>query len=221
MNRKKVLHKFVILYASMVLLFIFAQVEAQVGFKAELDYPPSFVSPYYSVLGQYVSSIAPDSYPLLTYRMELRPNAAASNYAENSIRFQTMYYRYRAIKKYLVPVSVDAQRYMVFNLENTYERDLLETSRESIQKDKSKRRRGLGINVALPARLNKIFGEGGAGLKVSGYRRITFAGRSQWTDAASTPTYQQSKFPSLRMEPVSRFEKTVPIGTKRTVRVSL
>ncbi|MFQ5453355.1 MAG: cell surface protein SprA, partial [Candidatus Zixiibacteriota bacterium] len=115
----------------------------------------------------------------------------------------------------------DARQYYNFMAQNNINKMFLDNIRQSIiSSDKKKRGSGLGISVALPKRLDKIFGEGGAGLKVSGFRRVSFAGRSQWTDAAESETYRQNKFPSLRMEQISRFNITGTIGSKISVKVS-
>ena len=76
------------------------------------------------------------------------------------------------------------------------------------------------IPVKFPKMVSRIIGEGGPGLKVSGYRRISFSGRSTWEEGlVSTATSKQSKFPSLNMEQQSAFSITGTIGSKITVKV--
>jgi len=76
------------------------------------------------------------------------------------------------------------------------------------------------IPVKFPKMVSRIIGEGGPGLKVSGYRRISFSGRSYWEEGlVSTATSRQSKFPSLNMEQQSTFTITGTIGSKITVKV--
>lgn len=86
-----------------------------------------------------------------------------------------------------------------------------------------KRSRGLfewEIPVKFPKVVSKIIGEGGPGLKVSGYRRISFSGRSMWEDGLkNTATSRQSKFPSLNMEQHSSFTINGTIGSKIFVKV--
>ena len=77
----------------------------------------------------------------------------------------------------------------------------------------------LKISTELPSAVTSIVGEGGAGLKVSGYQRIAFQGRSQWTDGVSTATVKQNKFPSLKMEQINRFGVEGTVGSKITVSV--
>jgi len=76
------------------------------------------------------------------------------------------------------------------------------------------------IPVKFPKVVSKIIGEGGPGLKVSGYRKISFSGRSTWQEGLkNTATSRQSKFPSLNMEQQSSFTITGTIGSKISVRV--
>ncbi|MBD3169349.1 MAG: cell surface protein SprA [candidate division Zixibacteria bacterium] len=76
------------------------------------------------------------------------------------------------------------------------------------------------IPIKFPKVVRSIIGEGGPGLKVTGYRRITFTGKSQWDSGVqSTAAYKQSKFPTLNMEQESKFDITGTIGDKITVSV--
>jgi len=79
---------------------------------------------------------------------------------------------------------------------------------------------GLDIPVKFPKAISRIVGEGGPGLKVNGYRKLSFAGRSQWQEGfTNTATSRQSKFPSLELEQESRFTITGTVGSKITVKV--
>jgi hypothetical protein len=76
------------------------------------------------------------------------------------------------------------------------------------------------IPVKFPKMVSRIIGEGGPGLKVSGYRKISFSGRSTWEEGVvSTATSRQSKFPSLNMEQESQFTIAGTIGSKISVKV--
>jgi hypothetical protein len=76
------------------------------------------------------------------------------------------------------------------------------------------------IPVKFPKVVSRIVGEGGPGLKVSGYRRISFSGRSYWDEGlVNTATSRQSKFPSLNMEQQSAFTITGTVGSKISVQV--
>ncbi|NIP41490.1 MAG: cell surface protein SprA [candidate division Zixibacteria bacterium] len=67
--------------------------------------------------------------------------------------------------------------------------------------------------------IKAIAGEGTAGLDVTGYQKISFSGRSQWTDKESDALNRVNKFPSLDMEQVSRYSIKGTIGTKISVEV--
>ena len=195
-------------------------VHAAGRFVASLDTPPSYISPYEEAPDQLSVALYPKSYPLLSFRLRRRPRLIRESFEHNSLTFNTDYYKHGRLKKELTPVSVDADDFLAYRIrKNTDEKFYKLTTRAITDPDKEKRRGGLGISVALPKRLDRIFGEGGAGLKVSGYRKITFSGRSQWTDAANTDTYRKSKFPSLNMEQISQFEIAGNIGSKITVKV--
>ena len=77
------------------------------------------------------------------------------------------------------------------------------------------------IPVKFPKVMSRFLGEGGPRLKVSGYRRISFSGRSTWEEGLrNTATSRQSKFPSLNMEQQSSFTITGSIGTNISVVVN-
>ncbi len=191
-----------------------------IGFQADLSRPPSMVSPFREDISEFSVALRPRHKVLLTERLRYSPRVTASSWDNQTLRLSVEYFNLRTVQKSLVPVAVDAKTYMQLRVASNMDRSFAESG-SLFSKDREKRgSRGLGLSVALPKRLDKIFGEGGAGLKVAGYRRITFAGRSQWTDAAETETFRQSKFPSLRMEQISRFDITGNIGSKITVKVS-
>ncbi len=96
-------------------------------------------------------------------------------------------------------------------------------SRAQLQQEGDGDRRSLfeiQIPVKFPKALRSIIGEGGTGLKVTGMRRVSFAGRSEWTEGLQqTATTKPSKFPSLNMEQKSRFTIEGTVGSKITVSV--
>lgn len=194
---------------------------AQVGFKGDFYLPPTFISPYDRDEHELSVALYPKSYPLILRNLRLSPNPTYSSFAENYIRFETVYYKNRFNKWELIPISVNTRSFAEYLKQKNIRQRFGEINMTTLA-DKTKKRGGggLGISVTLPKRLDKIFGEGGAGLKVSGYRKITFAGRSTWTDQAESETYRQSRFPSLRMEQISRFDITGTIGSKISVKVS-
>ncbi|MCK4631836.1 MAG: cell surface protein SprA, partial [candidate division Zixibacteria bacterium] len=194
---------------------------AEVGYNARLENPPSFVSTYFESSTRFSISLSSSNYAPLSRGWERSPTVVYSSSDSLSLRFNTVYYGRGTSAKKLIPVSVDAVPYS----QGQRERRLLSKMRASSAQrmnapQQGHRRRGLGITVPLPKRLDNIFGEGGAGLRVSGFRRITLSGRSQWTDAADNDLYRQNKFPSLAMEQVSKFDIGGTIGSKITVKVA-
>jgi len=188
-----------------------------VGFQARLDSPPDFVSRYFDHPNRFSAAMRPKTFPVLSPTLLFNPRLDGADFDNNALRFSTTYYG----KKDLIPVSVDADRFLDYRLETTSQKKKSELYRTSlIEAQKGSGREGLSIGVALPKRFDQMFGQGGANLRVSGYRRITFSGRSQWQDAAGSGINKQSKFPALNMEQISRFDIQGTIGTKITVSVS-
>ncbi|MBN1212921.1 MAG: cell surface protein SprA [candidate division Zixibacteria bacterium] len=208
-----------IFFSSLFALLVSAacpfQAMGEVGFKAELSNPPLVVSVYDDIDYTFSAALYPRSRPPIRPELQYNTKVIRSNFEDNSVTFETEY------KKgyYLIPVSVDANQFLNYRLKKNYRRKFDEVVFKSYQDAQtSKKREGFSIGVALPKRLDKIFGEGGGNLKVTGYRRISFSGRSQWTDGKSD-LIKQSKFPSLNMEQQSKFEITGTIGTKISVKV--
>ncbi|MFH1686798.1 MAG: cell surface protein SprA [bacterium] len=192
-----------------------------VGFQARLYTPPSFISLFEEPDNRLSVARPPKSYPILSHRGRAKPKVIRSSFADNSISFNTEYFTRRGMEREMIPVSVDADLYSTYrrrkHLDEKLESELQKNISDPNRQQQSK---GLGISVGLPKRLEHMFGEGGAGLTVTGYRRISFSGRSQWTDGATNDAYTRSKFPSLQMEQISRFDITGTIGTKISVKVS-
>lgn len=189
-----------------------------IGFQARLTDPPPEVSRYKEHPNRFSAAMYPLTMAVLHPSLLFNPSLEEGDHETQSLRFVTRYYQN---EKSLVPLSVDAQAYLKYRLravELQRKESLMVRSYETAKE--SNRRKGLSIGVDLPKRFDRMFGEGGANLRVSGYRRITFSGRSQWDDASGSGITQQSKFPSLNMEQISRFEITGTIGSKITVKVS-
>lgn len=121
------------------------------------------------------------------------------------------------------PLSFNLTSYITSNNDFAYQKgwfNTLETSLKKEQRDKAGGLLSFEIPVKFPKLVTKIIGEGGPGLRVTGSRKITFSGRSNWQEGLrNTATSRQSKFPSLNMEQVSRFRITGNVGTRITVEV--
>jgi len=197
------------------------------GFNEKLKTPnTSFISPYPDEWDDPVISLdLNEEDPAFNYKLVYLPPSRVdtSSFAEKTLTFKFVYYRLgRDESFYYVPRTVDAVDYMEFRRRSTLRRDLSQVRAEALSKEQRDKQGGLvSINVPIKSKtFQSIFGEGGAGLNVSGYHRINMSGRSTWTDGAETATYKQNKFPSLNMEQVSRFDISGTIGSKITVSVS-
>lgn len=204
------------LLATLVLAFGSAR-GAGSGFQARLDDPPSFVTSYRPLDIRFSAALVPKSRPILVEALSFPPRLTRSSFESQRLVFQSEY----GMGKKLVPVAVDADPFLAYRLGESEKELRLETFRAGQLAAQKSGREGGGINfgVPLPKRLNRMFGEGGGNLKVSGYRRISFSGRSQWTDGTSD-LLRQSKFPSLGMEQNYQFNIDGTIGTKISVKVS-
>ena len=191
------------------------------GFKPRLLDYPSFVSPYDEPDYGYSASLIPSHYIVLSPRLRRTPRIDEASFKDSSLTFSTIYYQSRSDKWELIPVSVNTQKYFKFRSKKS-DQEIFDRSIDRLLFDPQRQnsRKGLGVNIGLPKRLDKLFGEGGADLRVSGFRKIIFSGRSSWNDAATTDVYTQSKFPSLSMEQISRIDIQGTIGSKITVKVS-
>ena len=220
---KKTVRKYVIwsLVTAIIVVVSVCPAMSAGRFVAQLYSPPSQVSSYSETSYDFSAALSPLTFPLISQRMKRQPLVVRSSAETSSLTFNTEFYKRRGHGQSLVPVSADAGEYLTFRIAKGTKENLHKlTSKAISDPSRKKGEGGLGIRVALPKRLDRVFGEGGAGLKVSGFRKITFSGRSNWTDASNSDTYRQSKFPSLNMEQISQFDITGTIGSKITVKVS-
>lgn len=195
-----------------------SQAYAQIGFQATLADSTSLVSRFEPPDYSFSAAMQPQSYPPISRRLIFEPRVIRGSFADNTITFNTQITN----DLDLVPVTVGATEYYHYRARKMERDKFQESFSKSLSAaQRGDRREGLNIGFSqLPRRFDKIFGEGGANLKITGYRRITFSGRSTWTDGAESDLFRQSKFPSLNMEQISRFDITGTIGSKITVSVS-
>ena len=190
-----------------------------VGFQASLDVRSMAVTPYRDRQNRFSAAMHPLTFESLTPRLLYEPKPInRGSFIDQSFTLESSITR--NVK--LVPVSVGGQEYHSWRTADKESRDWEGFAFNTVNKVRqSGQRDGLSIGIKeLPKRFEQMFGEGGANLRVSGYRRITFSGRSQWDDAVASGIRNQSKFPSLNMEQVSRFTIQGTIGSKITVSVS-
>jgi hypothetical protein len=122
----------------------------------------------------------------------------------------------------MVPVSSNLEAFVNHSISLSQESIAGDVRRQSLVREQKKKAGGLfQFTIPIPSRaFETIFGEGGAGLKVSGYRKISFSGMSSWTDGRESALNPQSKFPTLRMEQYYKLDIEGTIGSKISVKVS-
>ncbi|MBI4530879.1 MAG: cell surface protein SprA [Candidatus Latescibacteria bacterium] len=86
----------------------------------------------------------------------------------------------------------------------------------------SDRRRGalkIEVPIRFPKLISRFTGEGSS-ISVTGSRKISFSGRSEWTEGqVATAASRVSKFPALNMQQDSRFTVEGTIGDRITVQI--
>lgn len=178
---------------------------------------PSLITPLRARNTGFSAASPPTSYPSLSQTLTFAPQVKSARFADSSLTLSAVYFK----DQELIPVSVDAVAYARFRSRQLQDEKFSQSVARSIQEaQQGKRRTGLSIGVDLPKRFDKIFGEGGGNLRVSGLQRVSFSGTSSYTDGLSTDGRKPSKFPSLGLEQISRFEITGTIGTKISVKVN-
>ncbi|HDL04426.1 MAG TPA: cell surface protein SprA [candidate division Zixibacteria bacterium] len=191
-------------------------------FNYDLEEPPSFISPYPKEKKNFSVALYYRDYPLLRGMYKTKIKVERSSFEYNSITFTGAYYKKKKFEYFYTSRSVDANAFHEYRKRLNLESRMRETTSRALAKDQKNKAGGLfAINIPIKSKaMESLFGEGGAGLKVSGYHQITLSGRSQWDDRTETATYRQNKFPSLNMEQISRFDINGTIGSKITVSVS-
>ncbi len=186
--------------------------------ELEFDNPaPPVVSRYSPPVADFYIAKRKSTILALEPQFNFAPKVVASHFKEDYLTFNTEYYP----GKSQVPVSVDAQKYNVWRKNRFLAQRFSFFGQKSFANSQAKSGPGgLAIGIALPKQLDQVFGQGGGNLKVSGYRRISFSGRSSWTDGVTSDALTQSRFPSLNMDQVYRFDIEGTIGTKISVKVS-
>jgi len=191
-------------------------------FDFELKSPPGYIAQYPERFSYPVISITYQKIPELDMIYSSPPRVTSSNFEENTLTITGAYYKKGKYLYEYTPRSVDAEAFSEYRRRQALARSMREFHSQALAKEQKEKKGGL-LSVNIPIRskaVESIFGEGGAGLNVSGYHQIVFSGRSQWDDRSVTSTYRQSKFPSLNMEQISRFDIKGTIGSKVSVSVS-
>ncbi len=191
-------------------------------FYYNLNTPQGFLAPFPSEDQRVVFSISNSTSPRLRRPYETPSRATEGNYEQNTITFTGQYFKHGDINSSYIPRAVNAHDYMEYRRNYYFSTKLGEYRSQALSKEQKQKAGGLlAVNIPLKSKaIESLFGEGGAGLKVSGSHSINFSGRSQWDDRTSTATFRQNKFSSLNMEQISRFDINGTIGSKISVSVS-
>lgn len=119
------------------------------------------------------------------------------------------------------PLSLDS--YMSYTLSSQYQENWRKNVNLSLVQTQQGKRRSFfqfDIPVKFPSIVSKFIGEGGPSLKITGNRKISFSGTSNWKEGlVSTATYKPSKWPSLNMVQKYAFNINGNIGSKISVDV--
>jgi hypothetical protein len=192
------------------------------GLDYRLSYPSSYICPYPGETVELTAALTREKLPQFNAILQSNPRVERSSFEDTSLTFSGAFYKKSLYVYEYVPRTVSGPAFFDYRKELILEKKLRDSRIRSLSKEQRDKRGGLlSINIPIKSRaVESLFGEGGAGLKVSGYHQISFSGRSQWDDRASTATYRQNKFPTLNMEQISRFEINGTIGTKVSVSVT-
>jgi len=189
-----------------------------IGMIAHLD-QPGRTTEYFRPFTQEVGlSLSFSEIPLLASPRRGPQTETEINYHTGFIQIRT-YYANRHINN---PLALEI---LEFNARRS-EGKVIERWRRNIRLSLGRaqfQKHGSGLQweiIKVPKSVRAILGEGGVGLQVNGYRKITFSGTSRWTGGVqNTGSYRQSKFPSLDMKQTSRFTIKGNIGSKIHVQV--
>lgn len=187
-------------------------------FRSDLDLQPRYLSPFPGFETHFIASITPEEYVSLMKLSRQAPYDMTYDFPDYSVSYMRRLERNQS----MIPVNSSLDNFVQRRLAMSEDEMEYNTTRESLLKDQKEKAGGLfQFTIPIPSRaFESIFGEGGAGLRVSGYRRISFTGRSSWSDKPQTAFYRQSKFPTLQMEQDYRFDIEGTIGSKISVKVS-
>lgn len=187
-------------------------------FRSSLEYEQRYLSPFPGFDPHFIASITPDTYVPLVNLNKQSPYDFTYDFPDYSISYMRRLQRDQT----MIPVSSSLDSFVDRRLVLSEDELSHNLTRESLMKEQKEKAGGIfQINIPIPSRaFESIFGEGGAGLRVNGYRRISFTGRSSWSDKPQTAFFRQSKFPTLQMEQDYRFDIEGTIGSKISVKVS-
>jgi hypothetical protein len=206
------------LFELAVLFFLLPALTSAQGLKINLDVKEnkySYAKPDFPNIGL---SLAFKELPLLKNKIGFS-RSIKIDYKDKLVGLNDKLSTYPVYRFF--PLSLDS--YINYTLGSQYQKNWREDLSLSLAQTQQGQRRSLfqfDIPVKFPSIVKKIIGEGGPSLKITGNRKISFAGKSQWKEGvATTATYKPSKWPSLNMEQTYSFKINGNIGSKISVDV--
>ncbi|MFC1475510.1 cell surface protein SprA, partial [Candidatus Zixiibacteriota bacterium] len=207
-------------------LFVFLPSIAQaIGMISALDQPGRTVEHFESISKEIGLSLSFSEIPLLNTPPLLGRKPPPGPRTETEINYYTGYVQLRSYfqnRHINNPLALEIKTFNALRNEGHVTDEWRKNIRLSLKKEQfQKKGSGIGWTFGnVPKSVRAILGEGGIGLKVNGYRKITFSGTSRWQgNVVNSGSYRQNKFPSLDMKQTSRFTINGNIGSKIHVSV--
>ncbi len=173
---------------------------------------------FYHQAPVYGLSITKRRQPLLSTKFKINRDIQFF-YKESWVKISYSEGGYQTLKPLYVPWDSYLKQDIDMVMKNAWKDEL---KKNLFEKEKGTESEGIRyeIPIKFPKVVRSIIGEGGPALRVTGYRKISLSGKSDWDSGVkSTATYKQSKFPNLHMEQESKFKITGTIGSKISVEV--
>ena len=201
-----------------VLFLLLPALGAAQGLKLDLDMKNSSCSYHKPGTPDVGLSLAFKELPLLKNKICFA-RTVKINYEDKVVELKDKLGSYPVDNVF--PLSLDS--YMSYTLSSQYQDNWRKNINLSLIQTQQGKRRSFfqfDIPVKFPSIVSKFIGEGGPSLKITGNRKITFSGRSNWTEGlVKTATYKPSKWPSLNMQQKYSFKINGNIGSKISVDV--
>ncbi|MDH4223712.1 MAG: hypothetical protein OEV55_09265, partial [candidate division Zixibacteria bacterium] len=196
-----------------VLFFFSTSVSSAQGLRIDLKRKSNIYSYHKPVSNKVRLSLAFSELPLLQNKI-IFSRSIKIDYEENVVELKDKLGSYPVTRSF--PLRLDS--YKNYNL--NYQ--LVENWNNSLSLSLSRIQRGetsslfeFVIPIKFPSIVSRFIGEGGPSLKITGNRRISFSGKSNWVEGAvRTAAYKPSKWPSLKMEQKYDFRIDGSIGSK-------
>ncbi len=194
-------------------------ISGEPGIYPVFDYQLTEIAQAPQPLPQVTLSISPSHTVLPSLRRTRRRQAkiVAASWQNRTITVGQSYYKNQSY----VPATYDSYAFLDWRRNLEMRRELRKGSFDQIRASQKSGPGGLRVSIPIKSKtFESLFGEGGAGLQVSGSRRISFAGNSNWSDGVTTIGRAQSRFPTLRMDQSFQFDIVGTIGSKIFVKVN-